>query len=1130
MKKFQDYYGRILLRFLSKKTVRVMKLTLFLSILAISQLWASESYSQLTKLSLKLEDVKISDALKEIENESEFFFLYSPKLIDVERKVNIDAENEPIKDILANIFDEKVKFAVYGQQIILTPNEQSGILSSFQQQNKITGTVTDETENPLPGVNIQVEGTTIGTFSDVNGKYTINVSDNNAVLTFTFIGYTTKRVSYGGKTPINVTMVQETTSLEEVVVIGYGSVKKSSITASVAKLDNKSLAQIPTSSVELAMVGRMSGVNISNSRNTPGEAPLIRIRGAGSVSAGNDPLVVIDGFPGGSLSQLDMNDIQSIEVLKDASSAAIYGSRGSGGVILVTTKKGKTGAPKVNFNAYSGFAKAMLFNDWMTGQEWYNYLVKFQNREFVWVGGDPSLPIWGDPRRPSKYQVNPIALQEPQTIWQNEVFHSAPIQSYNLSFSGGNSNVKYYVSGTYKDEEGAIKTASYKSYSLKANVDVKVNNIVSTGIMFTSSFAKRRIAGSQMVSLVKYPPFVPPVAADGTLYPTAREMANGFTGQDNPLHLLYGTFNNNSTFSNLGTAYITVDLADGLQLRTSIGSNIDYSTSDYFQEGMRNTDNHNGSAGDYHSINVINENVLSYTKTLNKVHEINALVGASYQDDKSRNLSMEAVGGTFNNSIIHTLNNAIIDPGATYSTMSEWGLISYFSRVNYGYKEKYLLTASVRTDGCSRFGADNKWGYFPSASIAWSVSKENFMQNIPTISELKIRASYGVTGNFNIGDFDYLGKIVSTNYSPDNILVTGQAQSTFQNSKLGWEKTISNDFGIELGLFKNRLNFVFDYYTKRTSDLLYNVSIPAITGFSNTLSNIGEISNNGIEFEINTKNLVGVFNWQTFFNLSRNKNKVSDLGGVQEIIIQGYKGMNSILRVGEPMFSYYGYKVIGVLQNAEDVANSPILVGEKPGNPKYLDVNKDGKITPSDDKIILGNFQPKIFLGMTNNFSWKNFDLGITMVSSLGAKMFNLEISNYEGAVLGAMRRSLAERQWWSEEDPGSGKWPGMAADSQQSFLDPTDLYIENSSYFSINNINFGYTLSDIITKKIGISNFRIYTSINNLLFIKNKSNHSYNPEGYTFGEIQGVDSTPGFNYGSEPLNRVVTFGVNLSF
>jgi outer membrane receptor protein involved in Fe transport len=402
------------------------------------------------------------------------------------------------------------------------------------------------------------------------------------------------------------------------------------------------------------------------------------------------------------------------------------------------------------------------------------------------------------------------------------------------------------------------------------------------------------------------------------------------------------------------------------------------------------------------------------------------------------------------------------------------------------------------------------------------------MVGLKPISELKIRASYGSTGNFNIGDFDYLGKITGTNYSPNNVLTSGQTQSTFENTKLGWEKTISYDFGTELGLFNNRINIVFDYYDKRTSGLLYNVTIPAITGFTSSLFNIGEVQNKGVELEVNTRNLTGPFSWQTSFNLASNRNKVTDLGGINERINTLSVGMAWILRVGEPMFSYYGYRMIGMLNNAEDVASYPVMAGSKPGNPRLEDVNNDGVIDPND-RVILGNFMPKVTMGMTNDFAWKRFDLSIAMQTSLGAKVYNYEDQYYSGTSLCALRRSLSENEWWSEAQPGDGKTPARAL-RMTAYHASTSHFIQSASFFFVRNVNFGYTLPVGASGKIGVSNLRLYTSVNNPVMIKDKGNHTYNPEGFTGGEISGTGSNPGNNQGSEPVNVVVTFGINASF
>lgn len=998
-----------------------------------------------------------------------------------------------------------------------------------QTTKQITGIVSDaSTGESIPGVNILVKGTGIGTVTDLAGSYRIEFQGQDASLVFSFVGYQTQQFVVGNQQVINVSLAPEQSDLQEVVVIGYGTRKKTSVTSSISQLENKKLDQLPESRLENVLAGRLAGVNVSNSRNRPGDAPSIRVRGLGSISAGNDPLVVIDGFPGGNLGQLNMNDVESIEVLKDASSTAIYGSRGASGVILVTTKRGKSGKPELNLNSYYGVAKAMLHDDWMTGDEWYGYLTKYQNREFAWAGGDTSIPIFGDPRRPVTYQVNPLAKDLPQTIWQDEITQTASIQNHNLSIAGGNENTRYYLSGTYLEEEGILKTSSYKRYSFRANVDTKITELISMGFELSPSYSKRRLAGSNMVSLVKYPPFVSPNMIDGKYPRTYDYIPSGHSGQASPYVYLHGTENYQNIFTNIGRAFVQLDLLEGLNLRSSVGTTISFVTGDNWAGGIGDKQvNVTGSINDSQSFNIVNENVLSYNKTLNEIHEIGGILGASYQNATSRGVVMNAVPNSFNNEKIKTLNNAIINPSNSSQSKSEWGLVSYFTRVNYGFKDKYLVEASFRRDGSSRFGPENKWGNFPSVSAAWRVSEEGFMQNLPAVSELKLRASYGITGNFNIGNFQYLGTVSNISYSPGNSTVNGIAQTSLENARLSWEKTMGYDFGFEIGFLNNRFNINVDYYDNRTTDMLYNVNTPAVTGFSSMIDNVGEVRNRGIDIELDSRNLVGNFKWNTSFNVSFNKNEVTDLGGVDERI-NTYWSMDFLLREGEPMFSYYGYKKIGIFQNAEQVAKAATLAGTKPGNPILQDTNGDGDINP-DDKVILGSFLPKTLLGMSNEFIWNKFDLSIFVQASLGAKMFNAENQYYEGNTLGAMRRSLSENQWWSEQDPGDGKTPAAALSQLFGYNTNNDFYLEDASFVNIRSVNLGYSLPSF-AENIGIRSLRVYTSVNNLLVIKNKNNHAYNPEGATQGEVSGINSTPGVNLGSEPLNRTIVIGINVGF
>ncbi|MGE7777117.1 SusC/RagA family TonB-linked outer membrane protein [Chitinophaga sp. NPDC101104] len=1002
-----------------------------------------------------------------------------------------------------------------------------------QDAHEIKGIVVDSIgQTPLPGVTIVVKGTSNGAATTPTGEFSIRAA-NNAVLVVSYIGYDKIEVPVGGRTNIRITLAQSKTMLNETVVIGYGTMKKSSVTAAVTKVENTILDQVPAGRPEAALVGRLAGVNISQNRAQPGQAPTIRIRGASSIDAGNEPLVVIDGVPGGNLGMINMNDVQSIEVLKDASSAAIYGSRAAGGVIIVTMKKGSAGKTRFNFNGFAGIAKARLHDDWMTGQEYYDYAVKFQNREWRWANpnADISIPVWGDARRPATYQVSPVLNNGANVIWQDEVMQTAPMQSYNISASGGTEKMTYYVSGTYKDEIGTMKNTWFKSYGVRANVDVKASKAVSIGFMLNPSYSKRRMTDRVMSDFAKIPSFVEVQRPDGT-YPRPKDYWGGpVSSQTSPSAILNGTYSYGATFSNVGEAYLKVDLAKGLSLRSSVGSTIAYNNSDFFQTSYA-LSNFQNSGNDISTsnINMLNENVLSYNTSFRGGHDLSAIAGASYQKNRSKGSYMYAVPNSFVNETIHTLNNAVIDQTKSYTANSAWGLVSYFSRVHYGYKEKYLLSASIRTDGSSRFGANNKWGYFPSASVAWRIKQEDFMKDINVVSDLKVRGSWGITGNFNIGDFQYLGQIKDAIYSPNNTPIKGQAQNNFENNDLGWEKTKGWDVGIELGLLKNRIQIVADYYSKRTYDLLYQVTVPSTTGFVSGLSNIGDVSNKGFEIELTTKNILKPnFTWQTNFNLAMNKNRVEDLGGVNErISTDGTTQMSWILRVGEPMFSYYGYRTIGVFNDAASLGKFPSLAGTKPGNPIFEDTNGDGFITPAD-KQLLGNFQPKAILGMVNNFTYRNFDLSIAMQASLGAKMFTYENQFYQGALLGAMRRSIVTNQWWSTSETGDGRMPGSAL-STLTRQSGSDIYIEDASFLAVRNINLGYTLPDAAFKRLGINSFRAYLSAGNPFIFTKKGFHGYNPEGSTLGEISGVNSRPGYNAGSEPISRVYAIGFNFNF
>lgn len=996
----------------------------------------------------------------------------------------------------------------------------------------VTGTVTDVNGAPIPGATVSVAGTTIGTATDMDGKYTLAVPEGST-LVYSFIGFQTKNIPVGDRSVINVTLEEDISSLDEVVVVGYGTQKKSSLTSAITKVENRILDQMPIGRAESALVGRMAGVNISQVRSTPGASPTITIRGPGSISASNDPLIVIDGFPGGSFDNININDVESIEVLKDASAAAIYGSRGSGGVIIVTTKRGRSGQAQLNFNAFYGIANPMVHgrDAWIPGgQEFYDYTARYINRDFAWTGGDTSLPLWGDERRPVQYRVNPV-IKEGDYNWEDILLDPAPIQNYNLSVRGGTDNVTYYISGTIKDEEGTFRSTFYKQYAVRANVDVKVNDFISAGMMISPNYSERRNYPGGLQNLVKMPPFLSPERQeDGSYLKPLDYWGSNVSAGLNPIPTIDGAHLLSNLFNNVGEMHVDVNIWDNLSFRSSLGINTTFITNENFYEPRsRSANNAYGNESDEKIINWINENVLRYDKTFNEIHAFAGILGASFQKNNSRFAALNSVAGSFANDRVRTLNNAIISPSGSYTTKSHWGLASYFSRINYGYRDKYLVSASLRTDGSSRFGPENRWGFFPSGSVAWRLSEEPFLQGTSSISELKLRASYGAVGNFNIGDFQYLGLIGETTYSPDGELVQGQAQTSFGNPELKWERTQSYDIGVELSLFENRINLVLDYYQKKTNDLLYNLSIPAITGFTSTIVNVGDVSNKGVEVELNTYNLTGALKWQTSFNFSYNKNAVTSLGGgVDQIINTHSRGMGWLLRVGEPMFSYYGYEKAGVLMNEADVENSPIIPGQQPGTVKYRDVNRDGAITP-EDRIILGSFMPDYFFGLVNELSWKNFDFSFVIQSSIGAKMYNLENLYYQGATVSAFLRPIVENQWWSEEEPGDGMSPATSLAALE-YVGNSDDYLEDASFLAIRHINLGYSFPASMVSKLRLSSLRVYLSMSNALMLTKKEFHGYNPEGYTTDGISGINSLPGLNNGSEPINRTVALGINLNF
>jgi TonB-dependent starch-binding outer membrane protein SusC len=1098
----------------------------------------SEESVYMQRIDVSIEEVPLAEAFEEIAYLGNLRLTYNKKLLP-DTTVTLNLYDVTIIEAFYALLDES-DFDIFASsrgQIVLKRKDE--IKDFKEDQETVTGTVRDaETGETMPGVNIAIEGTTRGTATDQEGRFSIEVPEESVILIFSYVGYTTQRVEFDGQEVINISLEPDLGQMDEMVVIGYSAVKKSSLTSAISKIENETLDQVPVSRPESALVGRIAGLQISQTRNRPGDAPDITIRGPGSISASNDPLIVIDGFPGGSFEDINMNDIESIEVLKDASAAAIYGSRGAGGVIILTTKQGRTGErPRFNLNVYYGVANPRLHgpDNWiLDGQEFYEYTARYNNRDWFYNGGDHTLPL-DSPLRDDNFRpgADRDALSSGGYNWEDLLFDPAPIQNYNLSVSGGTESTNYYLSGTFKDEQGTFRSTSYRQYAVRARYNVDVNDNISAGIMLNPQYTHTRVPGGAGIqNLIKIAPFVSPEPReDGTYYRMPDYVSHvTASAAQNPIAALDRSHHYNHVFNNNGELYMSVNFLRNLTFRSSVGGKLRYQENERFAEGQANA---NGlpSGSEFRSrvINLLNENVLTYTETFRSLHDVTAMAGASFQHEGYWGNNISTVTGSYANETIRTMNNAVINPGPTTSMKTQWGLASYFSRVNYEYDDRYLLSASIRTDGSSRFGPNTRWGYFPSASIGWRISQEAFMEELDAIDELKLRASYGVTGNFNIGDFAYLGTIGDAPYSPGGSFTIGQAQNSFGNPDLKWERTFSYGAGLELSLFNRRLNFVVDYYDMTTKDLLYFVNTPAITGFTSSLTNVGDINNRGIELEISTINVqTNNFQWSTSFNYTYNKNQVVSLGGgVTQRTNTHARGMGWLLREGEPMFSYYGHRMLGVIQSEEELNQVPTMTGQPVGTIRFEDVNGDGVIN-DDDRVILGNFMPDFYLGMVNDFYWKNLDFSIVMQASIGGMMYNHENLFYQGATTSALLRPIVEGQWWSPEEPGDGNHPAASLAVLQ-YIGSSDYYLEDASFLAVRSINLGYSLPNSLLQTFNVNNLRVYLSITNPVMLTKDGFHGYNPEGRTNG-ISGPGSFPGLNNGSEPLNRTIAFGLNMNF
>lgn len=1019
-----------------------------------------------------------------------------------------------------------VLFCLAGFQatgIIAAPADPDMMVLQQGRGSICTGIVRDASGNPVVGASVRMRGTKQGVITSLDGKFSLGNVKKGAVIEISSIGYASQSVTFDGAS-LNVVLKDNTIGLNEVVAIGYGYIRKNDLTGSVASIASKDLTLGGTvSNAAQALQGKISGVQIAQTSNAPGGSISVKIRGNNSISSTNEPLYVVDGFPTSDGLDIDPNDIASIEVLKDASATAIYGSRGANGVVLITTKKGQPGVSHISYNGYIGVQQIRNPYHFITGKEYMN----LQNALYQEIEGQEG----------TKYgKYTPSQLESTvNTDWMKVCTQLGLVHSHNVSFQGGSEKTKVMASLGYFDQNGILKNTNFSRLSGRINVDQIINEYVKAG---ASAYAHREQSNYQMYSgnilnsnvlysIMTYDPTVLPYNADGSY-----GRVPGGRG-DNPLANLLERKNDETKDKLNGSVYMEIAPFKGLTARATAG----VETQHVFRGTYLPASTYQGSIDkgvattyDYSSTQQLFETVVNYLTTINKVHNLGAMVGYSYEKFSDEYRSQSAKGFSTDQ---FSYNNM-----GTASTITNIGsfkeeniLISFFGRLNYNYKDKYLVTATVRRDGSSRFGANNRWGTFPSFALAWRLGEEDFIKNLHVFDNLKLRAGYGVTGNERIGDYASLALMSNTRYTFDgstNASGTHLNVASPANSNLKWETTRQWNAGLDMEFLNHRLVVTLDAYWKTTEDLLLNVSMPLYSGFSSGQSNVGSIQNHGVELDITSHNFTGAFEWTTKFNISMNRNNVKDLGSTGTIYITSAKPMGNvseeayaIIEEGKPLGSLFGYKYLGVLQQNEKYAPQP---NSQPGDPKFEDVNGDGKID-TNDRTIIGNANPDFIFGLTNTFAWKNFDLSVFFQGVVGNDLLNMTRMNLEWT-----RTTDALKRWTPENTNTDIPRNGFYYSPYGGYINSH--FIENASFLRLKNITLGYTIP---FKKV-ISSCRIYFSAENLFTVTNYS--GMDPEvdtaGYQTakngGSNQSANAGAGLDFNSYPGLRTFTFGLNISF
>ena len=1136
MKKFNF----LLISFLKKrkrsKVYKVMRITFILMLVGVMNISALNSYSQNTKMDVQFKNTSIKRILRSIENRSEFYFIYDASVINVNKKVSVNVQNKTIPDILDAIFKgQDVRYKITDRQIALT---NASIIASGQQQEKtVTGKVTDDQGNPIPGVNIVVKGTTNGVITNSDGTYSIKVPAD-AVLEFLFIGKKTQDITVGNQSVINVTMEDSAYNLDEVITVGYSTVKKRDVTGSISSVSGTKLAETGATNIAQAIQGQTSGILIAPKSGRPGAGLSVRIRGMGGIN-NSEPLYIVDGIYGGSLQGINPDEIESIEILKDASSAAIYGARGANGVVIITTKRGKAGKMQVNYDGSIGFQNMInAGNVEMLNAQQYGEVQNTMYRN----DGLPE-PFGGDPSRPADLFPAPSKLGE-GTDWLGVIYkNNVPIQNHLLSFSGGTKKSNFYVAVSYLNQKGLAIESGMEKLNFRVNTDHQIKKWLKVGN--STSLGKQKETGTDWGSLkwgqfegtLQTAPTIPVFNEDGTLagppdpfYGPGRTPYASVVSSD-PERNNFGVSNN---------IYVDIIPWEFLTFHMNLNNNYYASANtghenNIYEEGIVSGSEVNVSGENSYSTDWTWSNVLKFNKLFGN-HSVNALVGYEKRHGQWNSMNGNA---KYLDPSYRVVSSGPAEQASFNQYRGEESMISYFASASYNFKEKYYFTGNIRHDGSSRFGENNRFGTFPSFSVAWRLSNEKFMPDF--FSDLKLRASYGQVGNDKIGNYRYIAPMANVFYTfsgQNGSFESGLVTKGLANTDLKWETSTQKDFGIDMAFLNNSLRFVADYFITDVSDMLLGKTIPVTSGigslswgrYETVITNVGALTNKGFEFEASYNNSVGDFTYSVHANLTTYNNEVTDIGENEYLSGSSSYAVRNRTYVGGSLGDFYGYVCEGIFQTqAElDAANAlnpdaPYQTDQTvPGDFKFKDLNGDGVIN-ADDQQTLGSPIPDFTYGFGFDLGYKRLSLSALFYGSKGNMVYNELRSSIEQQGRAGNKATTVLNAWHGEGT--SNTIPIRRVQDYNINIRTSSAFLEDGSYLRLQNIVLSY---DIPVK---FAKIKVYVSGDNLFTATKYS--GFNPDisidqtGY-YGEGNRLDS--GIDGGYYPSASVYRFGVNITF